>query len=139
MDEEQSKEKYRNRKQRQKGLQVQMRPTNFKLKFVSKEEFKEIRKRENIADSAAKEARQKSLSSSSENEPKQDTLVDSPFIPEDSKQDTEDQIVVIKKKISEVRAKLKANPKDVKAKKRMAKLEEELNQAEDALADSEQE
>jgi len=105
---------------RRRSVTVQFRPTNPKLKFVSREEFIRIRKKENEANQAANEARNKVLSQNSSAEER---------VFESS--EAQESVESIREQLRQTKKDLEKDPKSVKLKKRLARLEEELNQAED--------
>lgn len=119
-------------KARQRSVKINYLPTNPKLKFVSKEEFLAIRKKEQSANRVAEEARASALA-----EPV--TSVDEPeevSVPEnvnEELQDAENLVASVKSQISKTRKDLEKDPDSVKLKKRMKKLEQELNEAEDRV------
>lgn len=123
---ENSEEKVSTRKLgvRRGPVKVAIRPTNYKLKQVSKQEFLEIRKRDNIANKAAEEARQNSLAEQSNDDGKE--------VAKDVSE-AESNVSQIRQSIAEVRKALSAKPKDAKLKKKLAELELKLDEAEDEL------
>lgn len=117
-------------KARQRSVKINYLPTNPKLKFVSKDEFLAIRKKEQSANRMAEEARASALA-----EPVAITEeeVSVPENVNEELQDAENLVASVKSQISKTRKDLEKDPDSVKLKKRMKKLEQELNEAEDRV------
>lgn len=125
-------------------VRVVARPTNMQLKKVSKAQFLEIRQREIKANDAAETARRKSLAEQqlSEDTNLADETTDSvvandPVAPAAESLTLQQKVQAIKKDLKEARASLAKEPKSAKLKKKIAGLEAQLDEAEDALEDLE--
>jgi len=107
-----------------------VRPYNPDLKQVSKEEFKIRRKREDEANRAGEEARQRVLNQHKISKPQADT--------DDKRVALEERIKKVKSGIKKARDKVKSSPESKTATAQLAKLTEQLDDAEDQLDELEE-